>query len=126
MLHFIFLEKRVKNLKQTLICIKHIPNTYFYSTTYLFLALMGSWALVKAQHIKFNFCCYNVQISLIMSQPTQSDIFHNKIDAKCIVVSDFIVKCMLHVCNILEYCSQILEIHGQRALQLILFLFMTL
>jgi hypothetical protein len=66
--------------------------TYFYSTTYLFLALMGSWALVKAQHIKFNFCCYNVQISLIMSQPTQSDIFHNKIDAKCIVVSDFIVK----------------------------------
>jgi hypothetical protein len=32
-------------------------------------------------------------------------------------------KCML--CNILEYCSQTLDIHGQRVLQLILFLFMT-
>jgi hypothetical protein len=25
-----------------------------------------------------NFCCYHVQISLIMSQQTQSDIFHTK------------------------------------------------
>ena len=32
-------------------------------------------------------------------------------------------KCML--CNILEYCTQTLDIHGQRVLQLILFLFMT-
>ena len=31
-------------------------------------------------------------------------------------------KCML--CNILEYCSQTLDIHGQRVLQLILFLLM--
>jgi hypothetical protein len=30
------------------------------------------------------------------------------------------------LCNILEYCSQTLDIHGQRVLQLILFLFMTL
>ena len=33
MLQFIFSEKRVKNVKQTLICIRHIPNTYFYSMT---------------------------------------------------------------------------------------------
>jgi hypothetical protein len=30
------------------------------------------------------------------------------------------------LCNILEYCSQALDIHGHRILQLILFLFMTL
>jgi hypothetical protein len=28
---------------------------------------------LKANNIKFNFCCYNVQIGLIMSQQTQSD-----------------------------------------------------
>jgi hypothetical protein len=33
MLQLIFSEKRVKNLKQTLICIRHILNTYFYSIT---------------------------------------------------------------------------------------------
>ena len=30
------------------------------------------------QHIKFNFCCYYVQISLLMSQQIQPDIFHTK------------------------------------------------
>jgi hypothetical protein len=30
------------------------------------------------------------------------------------------------LCNILEYCSPTLDIHGHRVLQLILFLFMTL
>ena len=111
----LFLEKRVKNLKQTLICVKHIPNTYFYSITYLFLTLMGGWALVKAKNIKFIFCCYYVQISLIMSQPTQSDIFHEKMIQNALWCQISWSKCMLHVCNILEYCSQTLEIHGQRA-----------
>jgi hypothetical protein len=32
----------------------------------------------KAKNIKFNFCCYNVQISLIMSQQIQSGIFRTK------------------------------------------------
>jgi hypothetical protein len=33
------------------------------------------WLLFKLKNIKLNFCCYHVQISLIMSQHTQSDIF---------------------------------------------------
>ena len=33
----------------------------------------------KAKNIKFNFCSYNVQISLIMSQQIQSDIFRTKL-----------------------------------------------
>jgi hypothetical protein len=35
-------------------------------------------ALSKLKNIKLNLCCYHVQISLIMSQQTQSDIFHTK------------------------------------------------
>jgi hypothetical protein len=34
---------------------------------------------LKAKNIKFNFCCNNVQISLIMSQQIQSDIFRTQI-----------------------------------------------
>ena len=54
-----------------------------------------------------------------MSQQTQRDIFHTKM-----LQNATWSKCML--CNILEYCSQTLDIHGQRVLQLILFSFMTL
>ena len=71
-----------------------------------------------------NFCCYHVQFSLIMSQQTQSDIFHTKMLQNALWCQITWSKCML--CNILEYCSQTLDIHGQRVLQLILFLFMTL
>ena len=70
-----------------------------------------------------NFCCYHVQFSLIMSQQTQSDIFHTKMLQNALWCQITWSKCML--CNILEYCSQTLDIHGQRVLQLILFLFMT-
>jgi hypothetical protein len=35
-------------------------------------------------------------------------------------------KCGKNICNILKYCSQALDIHGQRVLQLIFILFMTL
>jgi hypothetical protein len=70
-----------------------------------------------------NLCCYHVQISLIMSQQTQSDIFHTKMLQNALWCQITWSKCML--CNILEYCSQTLDIHGQRVLQLILFLFMT-
>ena len=66
-----------------------------------------------------NFCCYHVQISLIMSQQTQSDIFHSKMLQNALWCQITWSKCML--CNILEYCSQTLDIHGQRVLQLILF-----
>ena len=70
-----------------------------------------------------NFCCYHVQFSLIMSQQTQSDIFHTKMLQNALWCQITWSKCML--CNILEYCSETLDIHGQRVLQLILFLFMT-
>ena len=59
-----------------------------------------------------------------MSQQTQSDIFHTKMLHNALWCQITWSKCML--CNILEYCSQTLDIHGQRVLQLILFLFMTL
>jgi hypothetical protein len=59
-----------------------------------------------------------------MSQQTQSDIFHTKLLQNALWCQITWSKCML--CNILEYCSQTLDIHGQRVLQLILFLFMTL
>ena len=59
-----------------------------------------------------------------MSQQTQSDIFHTKMLQNALWCQITWSKCML--CNILEYCSQTLDIHGQRVLQLILFLFMTL
>ena len=58
-----------------------------------------------------------------MSQQTQSDIFHTKMLQNALWCQITWSKCML--CNILEYCSQTLDIHGQRVLQLILFLFMT-
>ena len=35
--------------------------------------------LFKDKNVKIIFCCYHVQISLNMSQQTQSDIFHTKI-----------------------------------------------
>jgi hypothetical protein len=76
------------------------------------------------KNIKLNFCCYHVQISLIMSQQTQSDIFHTQMLQNSLWCQITWSKCML--CNILEYCSQTLDIHAQRVLQLILFLFMTL
>ena len=66
-----------------------------------------------------NFCCYHVQFSLIMSQQTQSDIFHTKMLQNALWCQITWSKWML--CNILEYCSQTLDIHGQRVLQLILF-----
>jgi hypothetical protein len=59
-----------------------------------------------------------------MSQQTQSDIFHAKMLQNALWCQITWSKCML--CNILEYCSQTLDIHGQMVLQLILFLFMTL
>jgi hypothetical protein len=59
-----------------------------------------------------------------MSQQTQSDIFHTKMLQNVLWCQITWSKYML--CNILEYCSQTLDIHGQRVLQLILFLFMTL
>ena len=57
-----------------------------------------------------------------MSQQTQSDIFHTKMLQNALWCQITWSKCML--CNILEHCSQTLDIHGQRVLQLILFLFM--
>jgi hypothetical protein len=62
----------------------------------------------------------NVQISLIMSQQTQSDIFYTKMLQNALWCQITWSKCMY--CNILEYCSQTLDIHGHRVLQLILFL----
>jgi hypothetical protein len=59
-----------------------------------------------------------------MSQQTQGDIFHAKMLQNALWCQITWSKCTL--CNILEYCSQTLDIHGQRVLQLILFLFMTL
>jgi hypothetical protein len=79
---------------------------------------------VKANIIKIIFCCYHVQISLTMSQQTQSDIFHTKMLQNALWCQVTWSKCML--CNILEYCSQTLDLHGHRVLQLILFLFLTL
>jgi len=35
--------------------------------------------LIKAKNIKFNLYCYFVQISLLMSQQTQSDILQTKL-----------------------------------------------
>ena len=78
---------------------------------------------LKAKDIKLNFCCYNVQIGLMMSQQTESDIVHTKMIQNALWCQITWSKCML--CDILEYCSQTLDIHGQRVLQLILFLFMT-
>jgi hypothetical protein len=75
-------------------------------------------------NIKFNFCCYNVQISLMMSQQIQSDIFRTKMIQHALWYQITWSKWML--CNILEYCSQTLDMHEQRVLKLILFLFMTL
>ena len=43
---------------------------------------MNQWLYTlrpKENPIKFNFCCYHVQISLIMSQQKQRDIFHTEI-----------------------------------------------
>jgi hypothetical protein len=59
-----------------------------------------------------------------MSQRTQSDIFHTQILQHALWCQITWSKCML--CNILEYCSQTLDIHGHIVLQLILFVFMTL
>jgi hypothetical protein len=49
MLHFIFSEKRVKNLKQPLICIRYIPNTYFWSTLrmYSFFVVVDQMRIFK-------------------------------------------------------------------------------
>jgi hypothetical protein len=59
-----------------------------------------------------------------MSQQTQSDIFDTKMLQNALWCQITWSKCML--CNILEYSSQTLDIHGQGVLQLISFLFMTL
>jgi hypothetical protein len=45
-----------------------------------------------------------------MSQQTQSDIFHIKMLQNALWCQITWSKCML--CNILEYCSQTLDIHG--------------
>jgi hypothetical protein len=79
---------------------------------------------LKAKNIKFNFCCYNVEISLLMSQQIQSDIFRTQMIQNALWYHITWSKWML--CNILEYCSQTLDMHGLSVLQLILFLFMTL
>jgi hypothetical protein len=79
---------------------------------------------LKAKNIKHFFFCYHVQISIKMSQQTKSDIFHTKMLQNALWCHITRSKCML--CNILEYCSQTLNIQGHRVLQLILFLFMTL
>jgi hypothetical protein len=60
--------------------------------------------------LKIIFCCYHVQISLSMSQQTQSDIFHTKMLQNALWCQITWSKCML--CNILEYCSQTLDIHN--------------
>jgi hypothetical protein len=59
-----------------------------------------------------------------MSQQIQSDIFRTKIITNALWYQIAWSKWML--CNILEYCSQTLDMHGQRVVQLIVFLFMTL
>ena len=59
-----------------------------------------------------------------MSQQTQSDIFHAQMLQNALWCQITWSKCML--CNILEYYSQTLDIHGHRVLQLIFFFFMTL
>jgi hypothetical protein len=59
-----------------------------------------------------------------MSQQAKSDIFHTKMSQNALWCQITWLKFMLS--NILEYCSQTLDIHGHRVLQLILFLFMTL
>jgi hypothetical protein len=74
----------------------------------------------QAKNIKLKFCCYHVQIILIMSQQTQSDIFHAKMLQNALWCQITWSKCML--CNILEYFSQTLDIYGQRVLQLIFFI----
>ena len=79
---------------------------------------------LRQKKIKIIFCCYHVQISLTMSQQTQSDIFHTKMLQNALWYQNTGSKCML--CSILEYCSQTLDIHRHRVLQLILFSFMTL
>jgi hypothetical protein len=61
---------------------------------------------------------------LSISQQTQSDIFHTKMLQNALWCHITWSKCML--CNILEYCSQTLDIHGHQVLQLIFFFFMTL
>ena len=53
---------------------------------------------VKANIIKIIFCCYHVQISLTMSQQTQSDIFHTKMLQNALWCQITWSKCML--CNI--------------------------
>ena len=63
---------------------------------------------LKAKNIKIIFCCYHVQISLTMSQQTQTDIFHTKMLRNALWCQITWSKCML--CNILEYCSQTLDI----------------
>ena len=77
-----------------------------------------------SKNIKFNFCCCNVQISLIMSQQIQSHIFRTKMIQNALWYQITWSKWKLW--NILQYCSQTLDMHGQRVLQLILFLSMTL
>jgi hypothetical protein len=49
-----------------------------------------------------------------------NNIFHTKMLQNALWCQITWSKCMS--CNILEYCSQTLDIHGQRVLQLILFL----
>jgi hypothetical protein len=51
------------------------------------------------------------------SQQTQSDMFHTKMLQNALWCQITWSKCML--CNILEYCSQTLDIHGHQVLQLI-------
>ena len=78
-----------------------------------------SFVALKAKIINLNFCCHHVQISLIMSQQTQSDILHTKMLQNALWCQITWLKCML--CNILGFYSQTLDIHGQRVLQLIYF-----
>jgi hypothetical protein len=56
---------------------------------------------LKAKNNKCNFSCYHAYIGLIMSQQTQSDIFHTKILQNALWCQITWSKCML--CTILDY-----------------------
>ena len=72
--------------------------------------LISGFTYFKSKNIKFNFCCYHVQIILIMSQQTQSYIFLTKMLQNALRCQITWSRCML--CNILEYWSQTLDIYG--------------
>jgi hypothetical protein len=56
-----------------------------------------------------------------MSQQTQSDIFHTQMLQNAFWCQITWSKCML--CNILEYCSQTLDIHGPSVTTHLIFIY---